>query len=251
MSDKAEAKTLVKDIEGFLNNKEGSLLYDLAKDVKGKGVILEIGSFKGKSTIWLSKGSEQGNRIAVYAVDHHTGSPEHRKGKDELWTFDEFKRNIGDAGVSDLVTPIVRTSVEAASSFEEPIELLFIDGGHDYDSVKSDYHAWSSKVVEGGIIAFHDSEWPGVSQFLEELLKTQNNLKFIRFRGSVASVQKVGRISSLDAFTNRQLIKVIKFRRNIGYKKSQAHSLSKPLYNLVRNLARLYRFFLTRMYLMS
>jgi predicted O-methyltransferase YrrM len=246
MTHKSEIKALIEDIEGFLTNKDGSLLYGLTKKVKGKGMIVEIGSWKGKSTIWLAKGSKKGNQVSVFAVDHHGGSPEHRRATDKVWTFDEFKGNIKKAGVSDVVRPIVKTSVEASRNFDEPIELLFIDGAHDYDSVKSDYNSWFPKLVDGGIIAFHDSEFHGVSEFLEELVNTQENVKFVGFGGSIACIRKVGRITRIDAFRNRQLVNVIKFRGNIAWARKRASSISKPLYNLVRNLARLYRFILVK-----
>lgn len=243
---KRKIKKLVKDIEGFLTDKDGALLFDLAKRVSGRGVILEIGSWKGKSTIWLAKGSKEGNKIDVYAVDHHVGSQEHKQSSGDVWTFDEFKANMDKTGVTDIVKPIVKTSEDASIAFQEPIELLFIDGAHDFDSVKSDYDAWSSKVIDGGTIAFHDSEFSGVTDFLEELVNTAKKVKLFGFGGSIACVRKVGEISKLRMMRNRQLVKVIRFRGEIDWAKKKANWAHKPLYNLIRNMSKVYRFILLK-----
>ena len=245
-SDKSKIKQLTKDVEGFLTNKDGSLLFNLSKKVKGSGVIVEIGSWKGKSTIWLAKGSKKGNGIKVYAVDHHMGSPEHKSSLGELWTFEEFKANIDRADVVDIVIPIVETSADASRDFDDPIELLFIDGAHDYHSVKSDYDEWSHKVVDGGIIAFHDSEFHGVSDFLWKLINKEKNINFIDFGGSIACIRRTDRISKFGFVRNKQIVKTIKFRGEVGWKRKNASALSKPFYNLVRNLAKLYRSLLLR-----
>src|ERR1041385_9078450 len=101
----AQTKAQVDTVEGWLNEAEGRLLYRLARACSGKGVIVEIGSWKGKSTIQLANGSHDGRRIKIHAVDPHTGSPEHQSGTPGVWTFDEFQRNIKAAGVRDVVVP--------------------------------------------------------------------------------------------------------------------------------------------------
>jgi predicted O-methyltransferase YrrM len=143
-------------IEGWLHDEEGELLYRLARECKGRGAIVEIGSWKGKSTVWLASGSKAGANCPVIAVDPHIGSPEHQAGG-KVWTFDQFRKNVRDAGVDDVVEPIVKPSVEAARSFDRPVELLFIDGAHDFASVKADLDAWLPKVVDGGVVVFHDT----------------------------------------------------------------------------------------------
>src|SRR5215471_7219286 len=131
----AAARIFADTVDGWLSVSEGALLYNLAKGVSSACVIVEIGSWKGKSTIWLGKGSQNGNRAKVYAVDPHTGSPEITGVMGRIWTFDEFKRNITVAKLERVVEPLVMTSEEAARDFREPVELVFIDGAHEYDSV--------------------------------------------------------------------------------------------------------------------
>ncbi len=142
-----EVRNITRDIDGWLLEKEGMLLYRLANRCKGRGVIVEIGSWKGRSTVWIASGSRDGRNIQVYAIDPHTGSEEHVEAMGKIWTFEEFKRNILDAGVEDIVKPIVKTSEEAVKGFKEPVEFIFIDGAHDYDSAKLDTELWMPQTA--------------------------------------------------------------------------------------------------------
>ena len=110
-------KPLIAAVPGWLTDEEGEALYDLARACTGKGVIVEIGSWMGKSTICLGRGSLAGASVPIYAIDPHT---DHR--------FGDFKANVDRAGITDLVTPIASLSQPAADDFQEPIELLFVDG---------------------------------------------------------------------------------------------------------------------------
>lgn len=149
---------LIADVEGWLNPAEVTALYELARGCTGRGAIVEIGSWKGRSTICLAAGARAGGSGAkVYAVDPHSGSPEHHAALGEVATFDEFKANIERAGVADGVVPLVMQSTEAAEAFDEPVELVFIDGDHSYEAARADIDAWLPKVVEGGAIAVHDA----------------------------------------------------------------------------------------------
>jgi len=143
------------DIKHSVSNKEGEFLYNTAKNCT-KDVIVEIGSWKGVSTIWLGKGSKAGNRVKIYAIDPHLGSPIHRKMYGKVWTFEEFKNNIKMAKVDDIIAPIVKTSEGAEKGWgNKPIEFLWIDGNHEYKFVKLDFDKWFPHLADGGIIAFH------------------------------------------------------------------------------------------------
>lgn len=203
---KEEVQKLANPLEGWLINKEGQLLYDLAKNCSGKGVIVEIGSWKGKSTTWLAHGSKEGNKVKVYAIDPHTGSPEHQKNG-KVWTFDQFKENIKKTGIEDMVIPIVKTSEEAAKYFNEPVELIFIDGAHEYEMVKKDFEYWFPKVIEGGIMAFHDTAgWArqhGPDQVVEEFVYKSRNFKKVQLVGSITYGTKTTKNSITDQIKNR------------------------------------------------
>ncbi|KKR34358.1 MAG: Translation elongation factor P [Candidatus Gottesmanbacteria bacterium GW2011_GWC2_39_8] len=210
--DIAKIKEITRDTDGWLSDREGELLYELAQNCKGRGVIVEIGSWKGKSTIWLAKGSEKGAKSKIYAIDPHTGSPEHGK---KVWTYDEFRANIKKAGVEKMVIPIVKNSLEAVSEFEEPVELLFIDGAHEYEAVKSDLKAWFPKVIDGGIIAFHDSagwgRWPGVEKAVVEHVYKSDKFRNVKFVQSITFGQKVSENNFTERLKNRYtlLLKII------------------------------------------
>lgn len=106
-------KKLAGSVQGFLTEAEGLALYDYAKRCSGRGVIVEIGSWKGRSSIWLASGSKHGRKITLYCIDPHTGSPECREMFGPICTLDEFLHNIHTAKVDNLVVPVVKTSEHA------------------------------------------------------------------------------------------------------------------------------------------
>ena len=185
-------------------SKEGRLLYDLARGCRGRGVIVEIGSWKGKSTIWLASGSRRGARAKVYAIDPHTAESDNLVTQSAVPTFAEFTRNIRSAGLDDLVVPLVTTSIEAARSFAEPVEMIFIDGAHDYASVALDLDVWLPKVVDGGTIAFHDTvAWDGPRRLVAERVFRGTWARGARVIDSTTIAQKVSINSAADRLRNR------------------------------------------------
>lgn len=165
-------------IEGWLTIKEAELLYELARNCTGNGVIVEIGSYKGRSTVCLALGSKSGKNVPIYSVDHHTGSPEHRGWFGQINTLFDFKKNIEKVGVNDLIIPLVMQSEKAAVDFEKQIELLFIDGAHEYESVKQDFEVWTPKLINGGIIVMHDINlWPGPTIVVDKFLINSNKFE--------------------------------------------------------------------------
>lgn len=167
----------LEEVEGFLQTVEGYALNLLAQSGPGEGAIVEIGSFMGLSTCWMALGSKQAGREPVTAIDHFTGSPEHQPGggaeNEELaktgTTFHRFEANVAQMGVTGHVRPIQAASDAAAATWTEPIRLLFIDGDHSYEAVKSDFTLWTPFVIAGGLVAFHDvGTSPEVTRFYEE-----------------------------------------------------------------------------------
>lgn len=160
---------MLEHIEGILHIDEGTRLYNLAKEVRGN--IVEIGSYRGKSTCHLAEGSKAGHGAKIYAVDlWDLGTYDPRYNSQE--TYRKFNQNIKPYG--DLVTPIRGNSLDVAKTWTKDIELLFIDGRHDYDSVKADYQAWSKFATK--YVVFHDYlplHYPtieGVHKFVDETL---------------------------------------------------------------------------------
>lgn len=146
-----ELRPLVASIEGWLSDAQGCALFRAAAATTGKGLIVEIGSWKGRSTAWLAAGAGLA-AARVYAVDPHTGSRE----DPEATTLAAFRANLTAAGLADLVEPLVMSSAAAARMLDGPVELLFIDGDHSYEAVRLDAELWLPKLVEGGVVMFHD-----------------------------------------------------------------------------------------------
>lgn len=214
-----EIKKLADKVDGWLTDREGELLYNLAKNCTGEGVIVEIGSWQGKSTIWLGRGSKKGNNVKIYAIDPHTGASEHKERYGEVWTFEEFKNNIIVAKVDDITIPIVKTSEVAAKNFDEPVELIFIDGAHEYELVKLDFELWFPKVINGGIMAFHDTRGRrGPAKVVEELVYKSKNFRNVRFVDTITFAEKVRQNSIKDRFINRCVLllkKLYRFARKL------------------------------------
>ncbi len=166
-----DIKDQAKNIDGWLSNQEGEFLYKIASDT-GRGVIVEIGSWQGKSTIWLASGSKAGKFAKVFAVDPHTGAPEHHEifRTKNIWTFDKFKENIKIAGVADIIEPIVDRSENVAKNWQLPVEFLWIDGAHAYDAAKQDLESWLPHLIDGAIVAFHDSTYEDVKSVVRKFL---------------------------------------------------------------------------------
>lgn len=202
-----QIKAQVEAVDGWLNHAEGLLLYRLARRCSGRGVIVEIGSWKGKSTIWLGHGSQAGAGVKIHAIDPHTGSTEHRQALDRVWTFEEFRKNIKAMGVDDLIVPHVDYSESAAKKFTEPVEFIFIDGLHEYEGVKRDFEAWFPKILEGGLMAFHDTTgWSGPRKVVAECLYKSRNFKNVRFVRSITYGEKTAQNTAWDRLKNRLML---------------------------------------------
>jgi predicted O-methyltransferase YrrM len=168
------AKTMIPDlpddidqIKGFLAADEAQALYEQALQASKTGPVLEIGSYCGKSTIYLGLACQR-NNSTVFALDHHRGSEEHQRGEffhdPELYddgegvmdSFREFRRNIHLAGLDDVVVPVVAGSEVAARHWQTPLAMVFIDGGHSLDAALTDYRCWTAHLMRGGVLAIHD-----------------------------------------------------------------------------------------------
>ena len=227
---------LAQDIDGFLTDREGQLLYGLARQGVPFGNAVEIGSWKGKSTAWIAQAlKDSGQARLVYAIDPHTGSSEHQKDNTKVWTFDEFLKNIDKSGVSSFVRPIVKFSHQALSDIQGPIGFLFIDGGHEYELVKQDYELFAPLVAEGGYIAFHDTPWPGVNQFIAETLP-KANLQNVYFTDSLLCARKCLGPSPKEKTKTRLMLWL-----NNQFQNANRSKAPKPLRTFAKNLVKLAR----------
>jgi len=153
-------------VKGFLAAAEGEALFNAARKSAALGPVLEIGSYCGKSTVYLGLGARAGGG-QVLAVDHHRGSEENQPGQmfhdpeladghGGLDTLPHFRKTMRDAGLEDVVIPVATSARRFARVWHQPLGMVFIDGGHTLDAALSDYRLYAPKVAPGGILAIHD-----------------------------------------------------------------------------------------------
>ena len=152
---------------GFMPPEEGLALYRAAAAYAAAGPVLEIGTYCGKSTIYLAAAGRQAGQVVI-TVDHHHGSEENQPGWEyhdpglvdrrtgRLDTLPHARAALGDAGLEDDVIVIVGRSAQVARLWQTPLGLLFIDGGHTEAAAQADYEGWVRWVAPGGALAIHD-----------------------------------------------------------------------------------------------
>lgn len=153
--------------KGFLDASEGQRLYELAQSASKFGPCLEIGSYCGKSTLYLGTACKENDSI-LFSIDHHQGSEDHQPGEAyfdpalfdpdafRVDTFKAFRQIITSSDLDSTVVPIVSRSQICARYWQIPISLLFIDGGHSFRDVFNDYQAWVGHLLPDGYLLFHD-----------------------------------------------------------------------------------------------
>lgn len=160
----------IDPIEGWLSNLEAKWLFERAFDLPEGANLVEIGSFKGRSTCCLAFGC-RGTNKRVSAIDTFDGGPDLPRHD----SFQEFYLNLKSCDLSKYVAPVIGISWEIAKTWNKPIAFLFIDGSHIYEDVSADFASFFPHVVPGGIIAFHDvhENHPGVMKTWHETVRHQ------------------------------------------------------------------------------
>ena len=163
-------RALALSTKGFMPVEEGDALH-AAAIAAGAAVPdlpwVEVGSYCGRSTIWLGDAART-TGATLFAVDHHRGSEENQSGWEhhdpdvvdervgKMDTLPFFRRTIHDAGLEDRVVGVVGRSPTVARAWSTPLALLFIDGGHGVEPARADYAGWTPHVAVGGTLAIHD-----------------------------------------------------------------------------------------------
>lgn len=160
-------ESLIARTKGFLHAEEGEKLFELSAEASAMGPCLEIGSYCGKSALYLGAGCRENNGI-LFSIDHHRGSEEQQPGQEycdpdlidaetgRIDTLGWFRRTIERANLEDTVVPIVSRSEVTARRWATPLSLVFIDGGHTFQAVFNDYSAWAGHLMPGGYLLLHD-----------------------------------------------------------------------------------------------
>jgi predicted O-methyltransferase YrrM len=152
---------------GFMPSDEGMALNAAASAVEVDGPFLEVGSYCGKSAVYLGAAAKESGRV-LFALDHHRGSEENQAGwahheadlidpmVDKMDTLPVFRRTIHDAGLEGTVVALVGDSPTVGAVWATPLALLFIDGGHGSEPAHRDYETWVPHVKVGGTLLIHD-----------------------------------------------------------------------------------------------
>jgi MMP 1-O-methyltransferase len=155
--------------KGFMPPDEGMALHEagMTAAASGLGPLLEVGTYCGKSALYLGDAARAGGAV-LFSVDHHRGSEENQAGWEhhdldvvdpgtgQMDTLPWARRTVAAAGLEDHVVLMVGGSVPVAEAWSTPLSLLFIDGGHGSEVAWADYRAWTPKVAPGGLLAIHD-----------------------------------------------------------------------------------------------
>jgi predicted O-methyltransferase YrrM len=161
------ARAIALACKGFLDEAEGLRLYELAQAHARLGPVLEIGSYCGKSSVYLGAGVKDAGGTLI-CVDHHRGSEEHQPGEEyhdpalfdrdaeRMDSLHELRRTLRRAELEDHAVLLVTSSQHAARIWSTPLGMVFIDGGHSHAQAQADYDGWAAKVAPGGILAIHD-----------------------------------------------------------------------------------------------
>jgi MMP 1-O-methyltransferase len=184
---RARARSAAARVHGWLSDAQGEALFDAAA-LRGAGSIVEIGSWQGRSTIWLAAGARLSGR-RVFAVDPHEGSREDPSAR----TFDLFTKNLSAAGLIDIVTPLVMRSGAAVAHVKTPVDLLFVDGDHSVVGARSDAETWLPRVAVGGVVMFHDvatSGYAGPRRAFQQMVCWNRDFHRLRKVGSMGIAER-------------------------------------------------------------
>ncbi len=153
--------------KGFMPDDEGLLLYRLARERTAYGPVLEVGTYCGKSAIYLGAAARE-TRGTVFTVDHHRGSEENQSGWEHhdpslvdaefglMDTLPVFRRTLARAGLEQEVVAVVGQSTTVSRHWRTPLSMLFIDGGHAEVHAHGDYTGWARWVQPDGLLVIHD-----------------------------------------------------------------------------------------------
>jgi len=158
---------IIEETKGFLDPMEGQRLYDVALKASQRGPCLEIGSYCGKSALYLGSACRQNGQV-LFSIDHHRGSEEQQPDEEyfdpdlfdarqgQIDTLPFLRRTLAQADLEDTVVPLVCSSTIAAKSWATPLALVFIDGGHAFETAWQDYTNWAGHILAGGYLLIHD-----------------------------------------------------------------------------------------------
>ena len=213
----------LRDVEGWLSDAQARRLWDRASELTAPATVVEIGSYRGRSAIVLSKAAADG--VRVFAIDPHAGNDRgplqvHGKPEEGQGDHEVFMANLERAGVRDRITHVRRRSQEALDAVDGPVDLLYIDGAHGYRPALEDIVKWGARVRDGGTMLIHDS-WNAVGVTIAQLQALVPSARF-RYVGRSGSMPEYRRedLAPAGRVRNalRQLIELGYFAQSIAIK---------------------------------
>jgi predicted O-methyltransferase YrrM len=190
----AAALTRVQGVEGWLTDAQAHRLWNTAAALRPGARVVEIGSFRGRSTIVLASAAAEG--VELVAIDPHGGGD---RGPQEITPdavagdadFAAFNANLDAAGVQPRIRHVRAMSDQALGEVSAPIDLLFIDGAHRYAPARADIEQWGSRVAAGGSMLIHDSfNAIGVTLAQMRLLFASSEWRYCGRAGSLAHYRR-------------------------------------------------------------
>jgi len=182
-------------LAGPIKPEEGLWLIEAARCVPAGTVIVEVGSYTGKSMSCLATGSAAGNQVPVYAVDPWLLNVRVQWDTEQAWKT--FQERVTRYDIARVVRPIMGWSHLSAAKVVEPIGLLFIDGNHSYQGVRRDWMVWAPKLASGGIVAFHDyrplrvKRTIDVARFVDEIVIPSSSWEAVPAVGTMYATRRL------------------------------------------------------------
>lgn len=214
----SDAWRSIEPIDGWLTEAQAEALFDAARACRPGGRIVEIGSFRGRSTVALASGA--GPNVEVVAIDPHAGTD---RGPREIEGFEveasddhrRFVANLAAAGVDDRVQHLRMSSDDARGRLAGPVDVLFVDGAHRYRAARSDIGRWGDRVAPGGVMLVHDafSSVGVTAAILRDLLWSRR----FRYAGRVRSlaIYRFDPSASWRGSAARQILQLPWFAKNL------------------------------------
>jgi hypothetical protein len=210
------------DIEGWLTLAQAERLRAAASRERPAGAVVEIGSFRGRSTVVLARWAG-----SVIAIDPHAGSDrgpreiegDAARGEEDLRVFRE---NVEAAGMADRVRHVRKFSSDAQGDVDGPISLLFVDGAHRLGPARADVVEWGGRVAPGGTMLVHDAfSSVGVTLALLSAVAGRGEWRYVGRTGSLAEYRRVGAASGAGGRRRdvlRHVVELPWFARNLAIK---------------------------------
>jgi hypothetical protein len=218
------ARSAIEPVPGWLTPAQARRLWDAAGSLRAPAQIVEIGSFRGRSTIVLALAAADG--VQVVAIDPHLGGdrgPREYGDRPDVGEADHeaFAANLRHAGVTARVRHVRRFSQDALDDVGGEIALLYVDGAHRFVPARADLRRWGARVPVGGRLLVHDSfSSVGVTLALAAEVIGRAGWRYRGRSGSLAEYERVAAMPSAARALEmaRGLAQLPWFVRNLAIK---------------------------------